>query len=207
MARSRRLPQAVISLALLAPLSTVACGPKEPEVVKANVVAGDMPAEGKWRGVWYSQTYGYLHLETEGSNAHGKWRTAAGDKWGELHGTTEGDLLRFDWVEHKIGMFGPNAESSGKGYFKYIVPKEDNADHEIAGEWGLGEDEAGYTWTAIKQRRMEPDLNSVMPDEAESAVEGADWDGTKSDAASGTPEESGTTEEKSGDPAEDDGWE
>ncbi len=204
MARTRRLSQAFISLALLAPLSTVACGPEEPQVVKANVVAGDMPGDGNWRGVWYSQTYGYLHLVKEGNNVHGKWRTAAGDKWGELHGTVEGDLMRFDWVEHKIGMFGPNAESSGKGYFKYIVPKEENADHEIQGEWGLGENEAGYTWTAIKQRRMEPDPESVMPDEAESAVEGGDWDGSKSDNASGGADEKGSG---SGDPAGDDEWE
>ncbi len=206
MNRLRLVRQAVLSVALLAPLGVAACGPEEPQVVKAKVAAGDMPAEGSWRGVYYSQTYGYLHLLKDGNNVHGKWRTAAGDKWGEMHGTVEGDLFRFEWEENKIGMFGPNAKSHGKGYFKYVVPSEDNADHEIHGEWGLGENEAGYTWEAIKQRRMEPDPDSVMPDETQTAVEGGDWDDRKSGNASGAPADKKKDDESSGDPTEDD-WE
>lgn len=204
MLRTRTVARIVLSASLIAPLASLACGPSEPEVVKANVVAGDMPSDGSWRGVWYSQSYGYLHLVKDGNNVHGKWRTTAGDKWGELHGVAEGDLLRFQWEENKIGMFGPNARSSGKGYFKYVVPKDDNADHEIHGEWGLGENEAGYTWEAIKQRRMEPDPDSVMPDEAETAVEGGDWDDRKSKDAAGAPAKK--KESGSGDPAGDDSW-
>jgi hypothetical protein len=190
------------AIALLGLPAVVACGPEEPQVVKANVVAGSMPAEGNWRGVFYSQQFGYLHLIKDGNAVSGKWRTTAGDKWGEMHGTSDGDVLRFEWEETRIGMFGPNAKSKGKGYFKYVVPEGD-ADHEIHGQWGLGENEGGYPWDAVKQRRMEPDPNSVMPDEAETATEGGDWDGNKSKNAAGAPEEK--KKEGSSDPAE--GWE
>jgi hypothetical protein len=182
-----------------------ACGPSEPEVAKANVVAGAMPANGNWRGVYYSQTYGYLHLVKDGNAVSGKWRTTAGEKWGAMHGTADGDLLRFEWEETRIGMFGPNAKSHGKGYFKYVVPDGDDPDHEIHGQWGLGENEAGYKWEAVKQRRMEPDPNSVMPDETQTAVEGGDWDGAKkSDNAAGVPDKKSDRA-----PAEgaSDGWE
>jgi hypothetical protein len=166
-------------LALLVPLGAVGCGSSDDEhIVKSKVKSGNMPAEGSWRGVWYSQLYGYLHLLKDGDKVHGKWRTTAGDKWGEMHGSVEGDLYRYEWEENRIGMFGPNAKAHGKGYFKYVVPDHENADHEIHGEWGLDESDAGNEWKAIKQRRMEPDPNSVMPDETQTAVEGGDWDGT-----------------------------
>jgi hypothetical protein len=203
--RTRVVPALLCSFALgLAPLSVVSCGPSEPEVVKANVVAGSMPDGGSWRGVFYSQSFGYLHLVVDGNAVSGKWRTTAGDKWGELHGTADGDLLRYQWEENRIGMFGPNAKANGKGYFKYVVPPGDDPDHEIHGQWGLGENEAGYPWDAIKQRRMEPDPNSVMPDEAETATEGGDWDGTKSKNASGVPESksSGSGDEKKSEDSE-----
>lgn len=202
MTPSRTLRKAVTVLALLVPLAATACGGSdEDKIAKSNVTAGNMPAEGSWRGVWYDQTYGYLHLLKEGNNVHGKWRTAAGDKWGEMHGTAEGDLYRFEWEENRIGMFGPNAKSHGKGYFKYVLPEDENADHEIRGEWGLGESDAGYPWKAIKQRRMEPDPNSVMPDETQTAVEGGDWDGTKSNNASGGSDSKGGSSD-----SDDSGW-
>jgi hypothetical protein len=168
-------------------LTATACGPKEPTVVKAKVKAGEMPAEGNWRGVYYDQTYGFLHLLTSGDTVTGKWRTAAGEKWGELVGKVDGDILRYEWKEHRIGMFGPNATSHGKGYFRYVIPKDDNADHELHGEWGLNENEAGNPWNAVKQRNMQPDPDSVMPDENQTTVSGGDWDGSgsSSDKASG----------------------
>ncbi|HEX2734716.1 MAG TPA: hypothetical protein VHM70_24090 [Polyangiaceae bacterium] len=186
-----------------------ACGPSQPETVKANVVAGAMPANGSWRGVYYSQTFGYLHLLADGSSVSGKWRTASGEKWGEMHGTSDGDLLRYEWEETRIGMFGPNAKSHGKGYFKYVVPEGDDPDHEIHGQWGLGDNEAGYTWDAVKQRRMEPDPNSVMPDETATAVEGGDWDGSKSKNASGVKDDkpSDRAPAEGSDKDKGDGWE
>jgi hypothetical protein len=179
---------------------SVGCSSK-PEVVKANVHPGAMPSDGDWRGVYYDTVYGYLHITSTGDTAMGKWRTAAGDKWGEMSGKVDGDLFTYEWTEHRIGIVGPAANSTGKGYFKYVVPDGDNVDHEIHGEWGMDQNEAGYHWNAVKQRNMKPDPASVMPDETQTSVEGADWDGDKkSKNASGT-------EKKKKPEGEEDEWE
>ena len=155
-------------------LTLVACGASQQTKV-ANVQAGDLPVGGDWVGVYYSPVYGYLHLVKEGNAVSGKWRTADGAAWGELHGTVTGNLLKYEWTEHKIGLVGPSATSKGRGYFKYVAPKEGEA-HEIHGEWGLKQDETGSTWEAVKQQNMRPDPDSVMPDELEGRTEGGGWD-------------------------------
>ena len=80
-------------------------------------------------------------------------------------------------------MVGPSASSSGKGYFVYTEPKEGEP-HQIVGEWGLGEDETGQKWEAIKQVNMPPDPKSVRPDEVEGRFQGGGWDSE----GGGTPE-------------------
>lgn len=162
----------------LVSVGSVACssGGGEDAATAANVKGGVMPDGAAWKGVYYSQVYGYLHIMEEGSNAVGRWRTAAGDKWGELTGTIEGDVLRYEWTEHTIGMVGPNATSSGRGYFKYSRPSGEFTNDEIKGEWGSGEDEVGGTWSAVKQKNQDPDFKSVMPDETENKIQGGDWD-------------------------------
>jgi hypothetical protein len=193
----RRFGALLLGSVLLTASALPACAGEENKIVKSTVQPGTMPADGKWRGVYYSQLYGHLHLVADGTAVSGKWRTAAGDKWGEMNGRVEGDLLRYTWKEHRIGMFGPNATSEGNGYFRYVVPKDENADHEIHGEWGLGDSDAGNPWDAIKQRNMDPDPDSVMPDEAESQSGAAgDWDGKKSEAATGDKSEPPPEEEK-----------
>jgi hypothetical protein len=167
-----------LALALAAPLATTAAcsGNKQGAGAKAaNLKPGEMPADGDWTGVYYSQLFGMLHLVRDGDAIIGRWRTAAGDKWGELHGEADGDLLRYEWTEHRIGYVGPNATTHGKGYFRYVVPPGENVDHEIHGEWGLDADETGNPWEAIKQRNTAPDLDSVMPDETQRA-RGGGWD-------------------------------
>lgn len=155
-------------------LSMVACGPKEgPKTAK--VTAGDLPVGGDWTGVYFSKTYGYLHLVKEGDTISGKWRVAAGDKWGEMSGKVTGNLFKYEWKEHTIGMVGASAASYGRGYFQYLVPNADEA-HEIKGEWGLKTDETGRTWEAVKQKNMRSDPDSVMPDELEGRSTGGGWD-------------------------------
>lgn len=151
---------------------------KPPPPTTANVKAGDLAPPGDWSGVFYSPLYGHLHLVKEGNSVSGKWRTTNGDKWGELHGEVTGDLLKFKWVEHKIGMVGPGATTEGRGYFKYYVPAEENANHEIKGEWGFDRSEVGNRWEAIRQRNMLPDLASVSPDETERVNMPDAWDTT-----------------------------
>lgn len=167
----KRLAWIVVALAAL---GAVGCGPSQQSKVAA-VKAGDLPVGGDWQGVYYSPVYGYLHLVKEGNSVSGKWRTADGSAWGELHGTVTGDLLKYEWIEHKIGLVGPSATSKGRGYFKYSSPKEGEA-HEIQGEWGLNQDETGSSWQAVKQQNMRADPDSVMPDELEGRGVGGGWD-------------------------------
>jgi hypothetical protein len=180
-ARSCR-PVRVGTLLLAAALAVggagAGCG-KPPPPTTAHVKASDMPSGGDWSGVFYSPLYGHLHLVKEGNSVSGKWRTAAGDKWGELHGEATGDLLKYKWVEHKIGLVGPGSTTEGQGYFKYFVPPDENANHEIKGEWGLDRSEVGNPWSAIRQRNMLPDPDSVKPDETEKVNVPDEWDSDK----------------------------
>ena len=173
----RTLPRFMLALALTAPfaLGAVACGPGADEPKHATVKAGEMPSGGEWQGVYFSPLYGYLHIVADGKAVNGGWRTAAGDAFGELHGETDGNLLRYEWKERRIGAVGADAVKKGKGYFVYMIPKAGEA-HEVHGEWGLGESDAGSKWQAVKQKNMPPDLKAVQPDEYEGRVTGGGWD-------------------------------
>jgi hypothetical protein len=165
--------------ALLVAPGLVACGPKQDPNV-AQVTAGAMPQGAEWRGVYYNVRYGFLHLTDSGNAINGAWRNTEGDKWGDLHGEVDGNLLRFEWTEHKVGVVGPNATSHGKGYFQYVIVGED-ASHELKGEWGLNEKEYGNPWDAVKQKNLEPDPASVRPDNIENRVGAVGFDGSGSD--------------------------
>jgi hypothetical protein len=174
----RKLVQCSLLVALAVPsalsvLALGACGTEGPK--HAVVKAGEMPAGGEWQGVYYDKVYGYLHIVTDGKTAQGAWRTGGGDAYGELQGEADGDLLRYTWTQHKIGMVGKEAESSGKGYFRYTIPKVGES-HVIVGEWGLGDSDAGNAWQAVKQTNMQPNLQSVKPDEIEGKVNAGGWD-------------------------------
>jgi hypothetical protein len=187
----------VLTLAMPLACFAVGCGGSGQEAKHAEVKPGEMPAGGDWSGVYYSPTYGTLHLVKEGASVSGKWRTTSGDKWGELHGEVDGDLLKYEWKETTIGMVGPTATKTGKGYFKYVVPSDPNGEHEIKGEWGLGGSDVGNPWSAIKQRNQRPDPDSVVPDETQK-VQGEGWDesggGHSSGGSEGGGEEGGGNE-------------
>jgi hypothetical protein len=173
----RTLPRLVFISLFVAPLAlgVAGCGGGKDAVKTADVKAGKMPEGGDWAGVYYSPLYGYLHVITDGDSVTGAWRTAAGDAYGEMSGKTDGNLLKYEWKERKIGAVGADALKSGKGFFVYAIPKEGES-HEIHGEWGLGQSEAGNTWDAVKQKNMPPDLKAVQPDEYEGRVSGGGWD-------------------------------
>jgi len=160
---------------LLTPVAVVGCGGGSSAPKVAEVKAGDMPADANWTGVYFSQLYGYLHLVQEGDNINGKWIRPHKDKWGELHGTAQGDLLKFSWTEHTVGAVGPNSSTAGKGYFKYKRPPGDNVDDTIAGEIGREQDEVGEPWDGVKQRNVKPDLDSIGGTGA-GDIGGGDWD-------------------------------
>jgi hypothetical protein len=180
-----------LSLSFLISVSgaLVACGPGSGDVKHASVKPGPLPEGGEWNGVYFSTQFGYLHLVSDNKSANGAWRTAAGDAWGEMSGECDGDLLRYQWTERKIGAIGADATKSGHGYFKYTIPKPGEP-HKIVGQWGLGESDAGNPWEAVKQIRMEPKPESVKPDE----VEGRDDSEEK-------PKDSGDSGKTDGDPS------
>jgi len=171
---------------LLASTLVLGCGPSKPPAKSANVSPGTMPDGGDWSGVYYSPLFGYLHLEAEGAGVKGRWMRPRKDQWGELEGTADGNLLKFEWSEYIDGLVGPNSKKSGRGYFVYKRPEGDNVDDVIAGEIGRGEDEVGTPWDAVKQRNVEPDLESIGGT-GTSDVGGGDWDGDN--VEEGEPEE------------------
>ena len=173
---SRTFTRFGLVAALALPLCSLpACGGSKQEEVHSIPKPGDMPDGGEWTGVFFSSTYGHLHIIKEGSSVSGAWRNAAGDKWGTLHGEVMGNLLKYEWEETTIGMVGPSAKKSGKGFFQYVRGKGDNPNDEIHGEWGLGHEWTGVTWDAVKQRNSKPDPGSVVPDETQK-TEGGGWD-------------------------------
>lgn len=162
------------------------CGPGTGEAKTANVQPGDMPEGGDWTGVYFSELYGYLHVVQDGNAISGKWIRPHKDRWGEVNGQVTGDLMKFEWKEHTVGLVGPNSTKSGRGYFKYKRPEGDNVDDQIVGEIGRGQDEVGDPWDAVKQRNVKPDLASIGGSGA-GDIGGGDFDSDNTEG--GTPEE------------------
>lgn len=191
---ARMISRIALALCFVAPVVVVGC---QKQAENPNLRAGEMPVGAEWKGVYFSPTYGNLHLIEDGDGITGRWRTAGGEAWGELTGKVKGDLLRYEWTEHKIGLVGPSSTSTGHGYFKYFRPENGDSD-EIRGEWGLHDTETGNPWTATKQRNVQPNPASVMPDEVEGQFSGGDWDQESGKRGGGSEEGGGESEEESG---------
>jgi len=159
----------------VSPLALAGCGGSSGGVKTANVTPGEMPSNASWTGVYFSELYGYLHLVQDGDAVAGKWIRPHKDRWGELKGKVTGDVLRFEWEEHTDGLVGPNANKKGRGYFKYTRPAGDNVDDRFAGEIGFEKDEVGEPWDAVKQRNVNPDLESIGGT-GSGDIGGGDWD-------------------------------
>ncbi|WP_437317031.1 hypothetical protein [Sorangium sp. So ce385] len=183
---SRRLWIAGAACALLLGTTALGCS-SNPAPKTAKVEAGDMPEGGDWTGVYYSELYGYLHLvrDPNSDSIEGRWLRPVKDRWGELHGSVAGDLIKFSWKERVIGAIGPNSTKEGRGYFKYTRPEGENVDDKIVGEIGRNKDEVGEPWEAVKQRNMMPDLQSIGGSDS-SDIGGGDWDSDNQE--SGKPE-------------------
>lgn len=151
----------LVAASLALALPTVGCG--GPDGKSANVVAGDMPAGETWAGVYFHPVFGNLHMVEQDNNIIGKWQRTDKSAWGQLSGTKVGNVMHFQWTEHKYGMVGPSAAVKGKGYFVYKMGPDSIA--QLHGEYGLDSDEVGSTWDCVKQMAgkvpMQPDLNSI----------------------------------------------
>lgn len=147
---------------LLATAPCIDCG--GPEGKSAPVTPGNMPTGEAWTGVYFHPIYGNLNLVEQDNNVIGKWQRTDKSAWGQMSGKKLGNVLHFEWTEHKYGLIGPSASSKGKGYFVYGMGPDSTA--KLHGEFGLEQDEVGAgTWDCVKQMQgkqpVPPDLNSI----------------------------------------------
>jgi hypothetical protein len=134
-----------------------------------------MPEGGDWTGVYFDQLYGNIHLVHDGKTISGKWQRPVKDRWGEMHGEVTGNVFKFTWNEYVTDAIGPNTQKSGRGYFVYKRPAGTNVDDKLEGQLGRGKDEVGEPIEAVKQRNVNPDLDSIGATGAPDAP-GDDWD-------------------------------
>jgi hypothetical protein len=158
----KRLAVSGLVLALAAFTGAALAGCGEPPPKTAQITSGAMPEGENWTGVYYHPVFGHLHMMEEGSNIVAKWKRTDQSHWGELSGTVTGNVLRFQWKEHKVGMVGASMTTTGKGYFVYKMNAENIG--ELHGQFGMGQDETGSDWKCVKQQRMQPDLKSISGD-------------------------------------------
>lgn len=144
-----------------ASLTAIGCGGGG-DAKHAKIAPGEMPEGEQWRGVYFHPVYGYLHVEEEGNNIVGRWKRTDHTYWGEMSGVAKGNVVHYQWKEHRIGMVGASATTKGKGYFVYTKNADGIA--EIKGEFGMNDSELGSAWNNVKQARMEPDLKSIGGD-------------------------------------------
>jgi hypothetical protein len=172
-----KLSRRTFTAAALAGLAhaSLACsgGPGAPKL--ADVKAGSMPSGADWTGVYFSQYLGNIHIITQGSTISGKWQRPVKDRWAEFHGEADGNLLRFTWTEYTVGAIGPNSTHTGKGYFLYTRPEGANVDDVVDGQIGQDKDEVGDEIHGVKQRNVNPDLDSIGGTGA-TDIGGGDWD-------------------------------
>ncbi len=89
----------------------------------------------------------------------GRWRTATRSGWGELNGSSSGNVLKYSFVEHKYGMVGPSATVKGTGYFLYRMGA--NGFPELKGKFGMGSLDPTTDWDCLKQVNQKPDIDSI----------------------------------------------
>ena len=166
--------------------ASLACSGGAGNAKLADVKPGSMPEGGEWTGVYYSQLIGYIHLVAQGSTVTGKWQRPVKDRWAEIHGETDGNLLKFSWTEYQVGGVGPNTVHTGKGYFVYKHPDGKNVDDIIDGQIGQDKDEVGDAINGVKQRNVPPDLESIGGTGA-SDIGGGDWDKNHEEGAPEKP--------------------
>lgn len=133
---------------LLALLGASACGGSS-----ANITIGTMPQGRTYQGVWQSPQYGNMHLCVTGSQVVGDFEKD--ERRGQIQGTIQGDVLRFQWEERREMVVGRPTVTRGRGYFKLFV--DENEDSRVEGEWGLDNEETGAPWGAVLMRRRSPD--------------------------------------------------
>jgi len=163
-------------LGALSALTMLACGSSGPKIV-----AGTMPAEGSFTGVYFSPQYGEMNMIQNGTAVIGEYKQEMRE--GKIQGEASGDLMKFEWVERKAMVSNRAQETRGHGYFRYVVDKG-NGDHVLQGEWGLGDSmTGGGPWNAVKSKRKEPHLSHETSG-GDSNDDSSDSDDSKGDKES-----------------------
>jgi hypothetical protein len=141
----------------------VAFGCGGPQPGKSTARTGNMPQDGTFDGIYQSPAWGRLEITVDGSNAVGLFESDS--RYGRMEGTVTGDLYKFRWTSTNTKVGGKVADSSGNGYFKYVVTEEGTTKkrmvHWVKGEWGYGEDDAGKKWDAVKLQRAKKRLKPI----------------------------------------------
>jgi len=142
-------------------LAAFGCG-GTPEPNFAKVTPTPMAQGQSWSGVYYNPIYGYLHMVEKDGTISGRWKRTDSSRWGELSGTTNGNVFNFAWKEHQYGAIGPSADVKGTGVFVYKGGSEGIP--ELAGQYAIeGSDSIG-DWHCVKQLNMKPDPTSINGD-------------------------------------------
>jgi hypothetical protein len=177
----RRNP-ARVAAALVLGVVWSACGGGPPPVV-----AKAMPAGGNFTGVYFSPQYGEMNLVQNGNAVVGEYKQEM--RSGKIQGEITGDLLHFEWTEHKAMVSNRAQETRGHGYFRYVVDPA-NGDHVLKGEWALGEAEVGGgPWNGYKSKGKEPHLSSESSGGESSGS--SDGDSSESSGSSSGDQSSG----------------
>jgi hypothetical protein len=172
-----RIKHAVLGafgVVLMASVPLLGCGGGQSNV--AHVKPGPMPDGQEWNGVYFNTAFGYLHMTVQGDSMLGKWKRASGDRWGEMSGKVDGNVIHFEWKEYTYGQVPPAGVQRGHGYFVYVMGSNDIG--ELHGEYGNNDDETGADWNCVKQKGLKPDLDSIKGDIGGAdvpTVEGGGW--------------------------------
>lgn len=191
----------------LALVTAVAVGCGGSQAGSANVQSKKMPPGGNFDGVYQSPAYGRMEFTVEGANVLGLYE---GERhWGRIEGKAQGNLLSFHWTQWNADMQGKVRESSGRGFFKYIIEVEGGATttrevHRLKGEWGYGEAETGNLWGAVKlSNRAKKRLEPYSPDQASVGMADEEYGASGFDVgASSEPDRDQETEVQMSDPDE-----
>ena len=173
----------LLALGAIAPLA--ACGGSHAPSKTANVAQGSLPAGTTFKGVWFNPVFGDMHAVPEGDTLVAKYKSQSNGVWGTINGKITGDVIKFEWTEHKTGAVGPGSTRTGKGWFKY-VPAENGEQPKLKGGWGLGDDEvSGGDWDCVLQKDVPVKLDSIGGEQDHTVDTGWDADPKKPDSKGG----------------------
>lgn len=195
-----------IVLVITIVLSSLACACGGPQPGRADVKAGPMPPDGDFDGVFQSPAYGRMEFTVEGNSVVGLYE---GERhFGRIEGGINGNLMNFTWTQWNADLQGKYRESTGRGYFKYVVETEKGMAstrdvHRIRGEWGYGEDNAGNVWDAVKLSKRAK--KTLKPHKVEGTTAVMDDDYAASAGFGVTEAPTGDTAVEMSDPDEDEG--